>query len=135
MPALRKGLVCLMLMSIGCSGSDSIPGLVPVSGEVTFKGEPVPEGSVSFINVKDKSVFSGAIVNGKYALAASPSSPGAAPGEYRVSVKGPAGTMDESGKPVRPANPLPARYESTSTSDLTATVPATGGEIPLTLKP
>lgn len=129
-------VIAVLAVVSGCGGAEGIPGLVKAEGTVTFNGQPLKEGSVSAIASDGKTIFSGSIVDGHYALSASPSAPGAKPGEYRVAIKGPASTMDESGKPVEASNPLPAKFSQTATSGLTLTVPSGGkSDINFDLKP
>ena len=53
---LLRNLICaspilavLPVLMCGCGGSDG-PEFVPVSGKVTFDGEPVTEGTIMFLN-------------------------------------------------------------------------------------
>jgi hypothetical protein len=50
--ALWTVAVCLTALGIGCSSN---PGPAPgeVQGKVTFKGTPVTEGTITFLNSKD----------------------------------------------------------------------------------
>lgn len=63
---VRPCAIALALIAVGLSGcSDS--GLIKISGTVTFDGEPIPEGSISFMPVSGKGVTAGGeIKNGKY---------------------------------------------------------------------
>lgn len=63
------GLFALLVS--GCGG-----GKGDVSGLVTFKGEPLPNGRVTFIcQTGTKEVFSSAVVNGRYTIAGIPVGP------------------------------------------------------------
>jgi len=49
---------------IGCGESD---GLVPVSGVVTFEGNPIPEGTIQFRTLQgDQKAYAAPILDGKY---------------------------------------------------------------------
>jgi hypothetical protein len=62
---------CLLLLSVvltGCSGKDG-PEKVTVTGEVTFNGDPLPEGEIIFRGDSGKGAASaGKIKDGKYTL-------------------------------------------------------------------
>ena len=54
----------------------------PVTGTVTWKGQPLDQGSIQFLPEDGKGTMVGAeIRDGRYAL---PDPPGLAPGSYRV---------------------------------------------------
>lgn len=140
MAEMQRSLLALLLGVLVCQagcggGAPRIPGLVPVSGNVTLNGQPLKEGAVTFVASDGQTIYSGLIANGRYTLAATTNSPGALPGEYRVAVKGPSPTMDAEGKPVAASDAVPSKFEQTATSGLSATVPASGGEIHFDLKP
>ena len=53
-----------MLLLAGCGS-----GRIPISGDVTFNGEPILTGTITFEPADDKGVATGGkIVSGKYAL-------------------------------------------------------------------
>ena len=57
-------LVAAMLLLAGCGS-----GRIPISGDVTFNGEPILTGTITFEPADDKGVATGGkIVSGKYAL-------------------------------------------------------------------
>jgi hypothetical protein len=78
---------CLGLCAVlsGCSGSKySGDKRYPLAGEVTFEGQPIDLGSISFIPDGDKGRASGGtITDGKYAV---PEEKGATAGKYRVEI-------------------------------------------------
>jgi type 1 fimbria pilin len=105
-----------VLLAGGC-GSAERP--VDVSGTVTFKGEPVTEGSVQF--VEDRT-GRGAQVDlgpgGTYKASLFP-------GEYKVVVTPPYMVDESKGIPnpyYKKVKNIPAKYHSTDTSGLTAVV-------------
>ena len=103
-------------MAAGC-GSGEKP--IDVSGKVTFKGEPVTEGSVQFI---DDRTGRGAEVDlgpdGTYKASLFA-------GEYKVVVTPPYIVDESKGIPnpyYKKVKNIPAKYHSTDTSGLTAAV-------------
>jgi hypothetical protein len=83
---LVGGLV--LAAAIGCGGSGG-PPLVPISGTVTFKGQPVPAGYVSFTpGPGGGSVRVVQIRNGKYDSAEMVGTKGVHPGPNQVRIAG-----------------------------------------------
>ena len=72
------------LIILGCSG-DEYGKRYPVRGTVTYKGEPVEAGKISFVP-KDPNGrgATGTIENGAFTLTTIDRNDGAFPGEYRV---------------------------------------------------
>lgn len=58
------------LVVAGCGGG---PPTAAVSGKITYKGQPVPTGTVSFVS--ESTVASGQISNGQYTVAQAPIGP------------------------------------------------------------
>jgi hypothetical protein len=88
MSKLTSTLCCLGLCAVlaGC-GSSTYKGdkRYPLAGEVTFEGQPVDLGSISFIPVEGKGRASGGtITDGKYDV---PEEQGANAGTYRVEIR------------------------------------------------
>ncbi len=116
----------LMLASaLGCGGA----GPVPVSGAVTYNGEPVADVNVTFLGA-DGAVATGATdAQGQFAKL-SPNVPGegALPGEYKVTITPKTNIPDDPSGPISYAAPapppFPAKYMAMETSDLKATVSA-----------
>jgi len=78
MHALRFTVVILLIACAGCNPSG--PKLAQVSGTVTWNGEPIPAGNISFFQVDGNSnEVGGTITNGKYDL-------GVPPGKCRVEI-------------------------------------------------
>jgi hypothetical protein len=48
----------------GCGSKG--PGVIKVTGQVTFDGAPLPEGTITFKRAGDQKAFSGEIKNGAY---------------------------------------------------------------------
>lgn len=80
-------LVCLGLSAAlsGCGNSKySGERRYPLEGEVTFEGQPIDLGSITFTPEGDKGRISGGVINdGKYAV---PEENGANAGTYRVKI-------------------------------------------------
>jgi len=72
-----------IVCSQGCGGRAD--GRNSLSGSVTLDGEPLKEGSISFLSVgaAKRSMTGGAIVDGEYAI---PAKEGLVVGTYRVSI-------------------------------------------------
>lgn len=111
-------IVGLMLLA-GCG--DGEPSRIPVTGTVTFDGEPVTEGTVTFFS-RSTGVADGAPLNseGRFEFA-----DGLPAGEYVVSVAPPppeevAGAP--SAAPPKEYPDIPQKYRSDVTTDLKATV-------------
>ncbi len=82
-------LAAILLALAGCGDKvQGRAGLVPVTGKVTLDGKPLTTGTVSFIGSGgNNEAFTGQIDgSGNYKLGASPTDPGALPGEYKVIV-------------------------------------------------
>ncbi len=66
------GAICLSFLVAGCGGSDTSyegPQRTAVSGTVTFDGQPIPSGTVSFIpQSADQARATGYIANGTYEI-------------------------------------------------------------------
>jgi hypothetical protein len=78
--------VALSTFLVGCSGGSTISGTVPVSGKVTYKGQPVSGASVTFIGEGEaRSAAAMTTADGSYKLMTLDSE-GAVPGKYRVVV-------------------------------------------------
>ena len=105
-----------VLLVAGCGSADKP---IDVSGKVTFKGEPVTEGSVQFI---DDRTGRGAEVDlgpdGTYKASLFA-------GEYKVVVTPPYIVDESQGIPnpyYKKVKNIPTKYHSTDTSGLTASV-------------
>ena len=146
-------LAAAVLIS-GCSGDESgLEKRYSVSGKVTYKGELLPKGGITFEPVKPGPPAgrhaSGTIENGYYTLTTSTKDDGALPGEYKVVIV--ATTVDmtdlakksgglihqgdkEFQKVVESAKSLvPAKYTKSETTPLTATVKTGSNTVSLEL--
>lgn len=118
--ALIAGATAVFLIGCGPSGLK----LNPVSGTVTFDGEPLPEGRIQFRAVEgDQRAFSGKIEQGRYTVETTP-------GKMAVEIIASRiipGKFDESNPGEKtPVGEMyiPARYNSAT--ELTAEIPSGG---------
>src|SRR5437868_3529045 len=84
--ALLAGLGLITIL--GCGDDTGLGQRYPVSGTVTFKGQPLEKGRIDFIPVDSANgrPASGEIVGGSYSLTTAVSGDGAMPGQYKVTV-------------------------------------------------
>ncbi len=139
----------LMALS-GCGGGDDGLSRYAVSGTVTYKGERLDHGNITFTpdDVAKGRVASSTIEGGSYTLGTLGDRDGAVPGQYKVSVTSkevdPSKIRDRpgrsAGKPkvVGKANQdekslIPKKYETSQTSPLTAEVKPQSNSIPFEL--
>jgi hypothetical protein len=137
--------VSAIVVVLGCGGDDSGLGRrYSVSGNITYKGAPVPQGTVNFVPTKppipEGRAAHGEIKDGYYSLATAGNNDGALPGEYNVAIvaldvdMSGAASSKESGGQVHQGDPafqkaqksakqlVPAKYGLGETSGLKATV-------------
>ncbi|MBN1912606.1 MAG: hypothetical protein JW818_22990 [Pirellulales bacterium] len=120
---MRYGWLLVFLSAAVLTGCNSSPKTVPLSGEVTFDGQPVVEGTIQFIPDKGTPgrATGGIIADGRYTLSkeAGPQNGGT----YLVRIVGLRETGRMSGSPdipnsrktVEKANYIPAIYNSQTT--------------------
>ncbi len=78
------------LLLIGCSKDKKLPATIPVTGVVTYKGEPLADANVMFVPVdpKGRSANGKTDANGKFVLktyvGASHELTGALEGDYKI---------------------------------------------------
>lgn len=109
--------IFVLLLLLGLVGCNSKPKLTEISGTVTFKGQPIPAGDVSF--TPDVSVVGGQlqmymVKDGKYDSTQTPEM-GLLPGKYKVRINGYDGKQIPnyfSGKQI--FNPVEEQIEITS---------------------
>lgn len=125
----RSALAAVLMTGVlaGCSPSD---GLSPVTGTVSFDGQPVKEGRITFkAGGPSGRAYSGEIKDGRYSIKAEP---GTMIVEVTASRLIP-GKFDKSNGTPEPVGEMyiPAKYNSATT--LTAEVKASSNEIPFAL--
>lgn len=109
-----------VLSVFAMSGCDSGQTRASVSGIVTFDGQPLDNGTITFEPVDRTTGQAGgaSIEAGKFDL---PAERGLAPGEYKVSISanvggGPENGSAPPGEPARvPKQPIPAKYNTATT--------------------
>jgi hypothetical protein len=130
--------LCLAILGLaGCGG-----GRVPVTGSVSYKGEPVGEGTIAFVAADpagggEAANASGEIKDGKYSIQAVR---GPKPGKYKVEVywNKKTGRMvptpgDADVKMPETKQLLPPKYNRQS--ELTADITSGGNTVNFDLKP
>jgi len=140
-----------LILVAGCSDDSGLAKRYSVSGTVSYKGEPVPKGNVSFIpTTPGAREATGAITDGKFTLTTATPDDGALPGSYKVTVIASEADMSESAKiagggmfhhdaafakAVKNAkNLVPPKYKLPDTSDLSADVKAQSNKFTFELK-
>lgn len=131
-------LLCLLGFSIGCGGSGvPLDKSVPVSGVVTYQGQPLPNYRVTFIPADGRQSGSGVSdADGKFVLSTHEAGDGVPPGLCKVIVawEGPA-AADGGGAETPVENPrdlpkppvnLPPKYADSEQSGITQEVPEDG---------
>jgi len=127
-----------LVVIFGCS--DEFPKRYSVTGTVTYKGQPVEKGNITFKPTGTEGMpAAGTIEKGEFSLTTVNADDGAVPGQYSVVVTavdvdltqmqkhagGGAGHHDDIIKAARKAKPLvPTKYAIPDTSGLKATVEA-----------
>ena len=91
----------LFLMLAGCAAKG--PRTAPVKGTITYKGKPVPQGSIMFQPAEGQAA-TGQIENGNYVLKTFRDGDGAVLGTHRVTV---ISLADQSHRLPEDRNPLP----------------------------
>ena len=144
---LASAFACsLVLLSIIGCGDDGLGKRYPVSGKVTYKGEPLAVGSISFYPAdaspgSEARGATGSITDGYYTLSTIGGDDGAFPGEYLVAISarkpdmslakanqektGGSYRQDDVAKAFKTAtSPIPKKYELTADSGLKRTIAA-----------
>jgi hypothetical protein len=135
-------LTMLVILPVvgGCGKGSSIDGVVPVSGNVTYQGEPVEGAIVTFLPQGTQRAATGRTdASGQYKLTTLEAEDGAMPGDYQVTiakteVSGTRDTEDDTPPPVFDSGlpPIyskelvPVKYKNVQTSGLTAQVSDSG---------
>jgi len=128
---LHYAAVLLAAVLLAGCGGESGPSLTPVSGTVSYKGQPARDVDVVFTPKAGASAASGRTdASGKYTLTTYSAGDGAAPGEYVVTISVPLdmpADMPSTGvaprpKPLASATQIPGKYANAATSNLSAKV-------------
>ncbi len=124
-PTRRALCVLGLLVSLhplGCGGSSGpVKKVGTVSGKVTFKGAPVTEGQIAFIDQATGSAGGSPLgADGSYKLPQALTT-----GNYAVVIQPPPLPMPEEGKPPPKPQPyanIPKKYREISTSGLSISI-------------
>lgn len=118
----------LLTLATGCGSKAPWEKVVPVSGTIKFKGQPIP-GALVILVPKDKEVpdkirpTGVADGSGDFELATYSEADGAPEGDYDVVVTWHP-LVDNGGSPSRGPNQLPEKYSKVETSLLTVHIDA-----------
>jgi len=135
-------VAAIWLGVLGCSGSSG-PATAPVSGLVTYKGQPLADADVSFAPEGGGRVATGRTdASGRFTLGTFSIDDGAIVGKHRVSIVAlgpdrPAKPGEGSGMPgetVRGEPRIPAKYFSPDTSGLVQEVKPGSNSVEIALK-
>jgi hypothetical protein len=114
---MSRGLLLCTLIAPALSGCGEEPAGAPVSGAVTFRGQPLDHGVIQFSPLENQDTQSGAAITaGKYEV---PAATGLAAGKYEVRImSGNQGQDPEEEMPGEPAAPgkelIPAEFNARS---------------------
>jgi len=140
-----------LILVFGCGDDSGLSKRYPVSGTVTYKGEPIAKGTIGFVPTKAEGrAATGEIDNGRYTLTTAVAGDGALPGTYKVTIisqdidtselkavaKGGQFHHDEkfAKATLNAKNLVPARYKLAETSDITKEVKPETNRIDIDLK-
>jgi hypothetical protein len=129
-PSRRAVLAAVAALAVvGCSSGQ--PTLAVVRGTITYKGKPVPNGTITFVPANGPAATGKIHRDGTYTLTTYKAGDGAVLGTHKVVV---AAMEDMTGRLPEDRNPLPPslvpnKYSSIGTTDLTAEVKEGGNNI------
>jgi len=110
----------------GCGEKSSFPETTPVSGKVTYNGQPVTKGTITFQPDEGRAATGAIQPDGTYTLSTFAEKDGATPGHHKVMIVANDGdpTMIPGSSPgyKPPKDLIPKKYFSLNTSGLEATV-------------
>jgi hypothetical protein len=152
------GVACLLSWSAGCGGASGAANrekTIPVTGKVTYNGEPVADATVTLVPdapppdaIGKRAAFGRTDSSGRFSLRTFEPDDGAVPGKYKVTVtkyevssSGAVATSEEDYVPPEemeedsapPKSLLPEVYSKANSTTLTADV-ADGAAITLDLE-
>lgn len=140
----RNGLMCFwfqklllvgfLLGSVGCGGgAGDGPPRYRVHGKVTYKGQPLAKGTITFgaMDANKGTPDAASINNGSYTIER-----GLAAGDYVVVVEEVSPSLREAdkAKSALPKSTIPAKYAAAKTSDLKFTVKSSSNTADFDLK-
>lgn len=120
--------LCLVMLVAGCSGTTSAGA--QATGVITLDGSPLPNAFITFVpKGGGSSAFATSDAQGNFTVKSAESVTGLAPGEYVVVVESgessgeeAGGESETQGEVSTSGSPIPAKYMSDATSDLTVTI-------------
>jgi major membrane immunogen (membrane-anchored lipoprotein) len=124
-----------LIVMASCGTDDGLGKRYPVSGTVTYNGNPLEKGTISFVSedLKNNLGASGTITNGSYTLSTGGNDDGAQAGKYKVTItskedfaaKAQADFQKESGKD----NPkIPPQFVAKAEAAAKSLIPAGYGD-------
>jgi hypothetical protein len=120
----RVCTILVLALLAGCAASDQLP-TAKVTGKVTYKGKPVPTGTIMFIPEGDKPSATGELKSdGTYELTTYEEGDGAVLGKHSIEINAledMAGKLPEQ-RSGTPSSLIPDKYSNRSTSNLSAEV-------------
>jgi hypothetical protein len=122
----------------GCTETIERPQTFPVGGKVTYKGQPVPKGTVTFQPDQGQPAVGDIQSDGSYKLSTFVDGDGALPGHHKVFII--ANTADPTMIPgstpgwTPPKDIVPKKYNKVGTSGLEANVSKDKADIDFDLK-
>ncbi|HBN77861.1 MAG TPA: hypothetical protein DD473_19035 [Planctomycetaceae bacterium] len=126
----HKEICFLVIFLLGCGGASKLD-TVPVTGMVTYNGEPIADASVTFYPEKGRAASGMTDQDGIYTLTTYESGDGAVAGKHKVSIskqEAPPGNSTEELENIKAE--IPQKYNNAETSGLTADVVA-GQDAPI----
>jgi hypothetical protein len=116
----------LASLAFGCGPSEPpTPPTVPVRGKVTYQGQPVPKGTVTYQPTSGRPASGEIQPDGTYQLSTFGSKDGAVAGTYKIIIianSGDPSKMPSTPGYVPPKDLVPKKYSSLETSGLEMTV-------------
>lgn len=124
--------ICLIVLC-GCGGGVGGPPRHPVAGKVSYKGQPVASGTITFgaQDAKQGTPAAAVIKSGAYQIDG-----GLATGDYTVLVQyvSPSLREADAAKKAPEKSPIPEKYATAKTSDLKFTVKSGSNQADFELK-
>jgi hypothetical protein len=122
---LTTALLTAVFSSLpSCSSQDETPERIYISGTVTYNGEPISIGAITFIPLDEQKArqAGGGIINGKFTLTTVKPADGAVPGKYIVTVASHNASPSEDAAKANPRSEVPSKYGNMVESPLRAEV-------------
>jgi hypothetical protein len=133
--ALIVGVVAILIAGCSSEGMEH-PPTYSVTGKVTYKGETVPKGGISFHGGEGRPASGKIQPDGTYSLSTFSEGDGAVAGHYTVSIVANEADTTKMPRPGEkpPKDLVPKKYSRPETSGLTADVEKKANEVNFDLK-